>query len=141
MDDVWFDELVSDRRIVRNPQKIQTVQRNAVLVAEQSSLAGSFGKFIADWPVSDYIGLVQFLKTEGARLGGTTGQYFLRSMGKESFILSRDVIARLVAEGIIDKAPTSKRALADVQAAFNELREQSGQSLNVISRVLAQTIG
>lgn len=141
MDDAWFDELVSDTRIVRNPQKIQTIQRNAVFVAERSSQIGSFGKFVADWPVSNYIDLVQLLKSDGDRLGGTTGQYFLRNMAKESFIMTRDVVARLVAEGIIDKAPTSKQALADVQKAFNIWRDQSGQPFNVISRVLAQTVG
>ena len=62
-------------------------------------------------------------------------------MGKENFILTRDVTSRLIAEGVVDKAPTSKRALAAVQNAFNIWREVSGQSFNVISRVLAQTIG
>ncbi len=141
MDDEWFDQLVSNKRIVRNAGKIRTVQENAVFVSDHSSQAGNFGKFISDWPVTDYVGLVQLLKSEGSRLGGVTGQYFLRSMGKESFILSRDVVGRLIAEGIIDKPPTSKRAMADVQSAFNTWREQSGETLNVISRVLAQTIG
>ena len=141
MNDAWFDELVSDQRIIRNAQKIESVQRNAVFVSERSSKAGGFGVFVAQWPASDYIGLLNVLKAEGHRLGGTTGQYFLRVMGKESFILSRDVVARLVAEGVIDKPPTSKRALESVQAAFNTWREQSGKSLNVISRVLAQSIG
>ena len=141
MDDAWLDELVADTRIVRNGQKIQAVQANAAFVSERSQQTNGFGKFIADWPASDYVGLVQVLKSQGSRLGGTTGQYFLRNMGKESFILTRDVVARLVAEGIVDKAPTSKRAMADVQAAFNTWREQSGESFNVISRVLAQTVG
>lgn len=141
MDDAWFDDLLADARIVRNGQKIQSVQQNAAFVGERSAAAGGFGQFVADWPVEDYVGLMQELKTCGSRLGGTTGQYFLRVMGKESFILTRDVVARLVAEGIVDKAPTSKRALADVQSAFNTWRDQSGESFNVISRVLAQTIG
>ena len=87
------------------------------------------------------MGLLLVLKAEGSRLGGTTGQYFLRAMGKDSFILTRDVVARLVAEGVVDKAPTSKRALNEVQAAFNTWRDQSGRSLKVISRVLAQSAG
>jgi len=141
MNDEWFDALVSDRRIVRNAQKIETVQKNAVFVTDSASTAGGFGAFIADWPNEDYVGLIQLLKSQGARLGGVTGQYFLRTMGKDSFILSRDVVARLIAEDVIDKSPTSKRALANVQSAFNEWREQSGKSFNVISRVLAQSIG
>ncbi len=141
MDDVWFDALVADKTIVRHAAKIRTVQENAVFVGERSVSAGSFGKFIATWPDDDYVGLLMALKLEGSRLGGTTGQYFLRAMGKDSFILSRDVVARLVAEGVIDKTPTSKRALNDVQAAFNAWRDQSGKSLKVISRVLAQSVG
>lgn len=141
MDDEWLDQLLSDKRIVRNGQKIMTVQKNASMIAHYSSQNSGFGKFIADWPVDDYINLITILKKEGGRLGGTTGQYFLRNMGKESFILTRDVTNRLIAEGVIDKPPTSKRAIAEVQKAFNIWREESGQSFNVISRVLAQTIG
>ncbi|MDR5652192.1 hypothetical protein [Ruixingdingia sedimenti] len=65
----------------------------------------------------------------------------LRSMGKESYLLSHDVVARLVAEGVIDGPPNSKRAQAAVQAAFTRRRADSGQSLTTISRVLAQSIG
>ena len=81
------------------------------------------------------------MQKEGARLGGGTGSYLLRSMGKESYILSKDVVARLVAEGVIDKAPTSKKAKAAVQQAFNTWAEESGYNLTEISRVLAQSIG
>ena len=141
MDDEWLDQLVSNKRIVRNGQKIMTVQKNASMIAHYAGQNSGFGQFIADWPADDYIGLIALLKKEGGRLGGTTGQYFLRNMGKESFILTRDVTSRLIAEGVVDKAPTSKRALAEVQNAFNIWREESGQNFNVISRVLAQTIG
>jgi 3-methyladenine DNA glycosylase Tag len=81
------------------------------------------------------------MQKDGSRLGGGTGSYLLRSMGKESYNLSKDVVARLVAEGVIDKAPTSKKAKQAVQAAFCTWKEQSGLSLTEISRVLAQSIG
>mgnify|MGYP007089314783 CR=1 FL=1 len=64
----------------------------------------------------------------------------LRIMGCDSFILSPDVIARLVAEGIVDTAPTSKRDLAIVQDAFNAWSAQSGRSLTEISQVLAFSV-
>ncbi len=47
---------------------------------------------------------------------------------------------RLVAEGIIAKAPTSARDKAAVQSAFNTWKAQSGRSLTEISRVLALSI-
>lgn len=65
----------------------------------------------------------------------------LRQMGKEGYLLSKDVVARLVAEGVIGGPPTSRKAMAAVQAAFDRWRTESGQSLNTISRVLAQSIG
>lgn len=141
MDDAWFDRLLTDTRIIRYGAKIRSVQSNAVFIQEHAALNGGFGKLIANWPSDDFYGLLTLLKTQGTRLGGTTGQYFLRMMGKDSYILSRDVIGRLIAEGVIDKAPTSKSAMAQVQQAFNTWAEDSGRPLKDISRVLAQSIG
>lgn len=141
MDDEWFDRLVQDKAIIRFPAKIRSVQQNAVFVSDQSAAAGGFGRLIADWPDEDFVGLLAHLKKHGSRLGGTTGQYFLRSMGKDSFVLTRDVIGRLVAEGVVDKAPSSAKSMKAVQEAFNTWRAQSGRSLKEISRVLAQSIG
>ncbi|CAN0123282.1 unnamed protein product, partial [Chrysoparadoxa australica] len=93
-----------------------------------------------DWPAEDFAGLLEWLKKNGSRLGGATGAYALRYLGKESYVLSPSVVARLEAEGVIDKEPTSKKAMAAVQAAFNAWKAESGESLTVISRVLAQSI-
>lgn len=101
---------------------------------------GDFGAFIADWPTSDFAGLMLWMKKNGSRLGGSVGAYALRRLGVDSFILSRDVTARLVAEGVVDKAPTSQKAMSQVQAAFNTWTEQSGRSLTEVSRVLAYSI-
>lgn len=141
MDDDWLDELLRDTRIVRNGIKIQTVRDNAIFLQELAQEHGSAAKAIANWPSDDYIGLLELLKTRGSRLGGTTGQYALRFAGVDGFILSRDVVARLIAEGVIDKQPTSKRAQAQVQQAFTDWQAQSGRSLKEISRVLAMSIG
>ncbi|MEM9550664.1 MAG: DNA-3-methyladenine glycosylase I [Pseudomonadota bacterium] len=139
MDDEQFDALLTNTNIVRNGAKIATVRENASFLLELEKDGGA-GKVIGAWPSTDYIGLLDLLKTRGARLGGTTGQYALRFSGRDSFILSQDVTARLVAEGVIDKAATSKTALRKVQAAFNAWMEQSGRSLTEISRVLAMSI-
>jgi 3-methyladenine DNA glycosylase Tag len=139
--DDWFYDLCEDTRVIRSPPKLRAILDNAAFIRRVSAEAGSFGRKIGDWPVEDFAGLVQWLQKEGARLGGNTGPYTLRMMGKESFVLSQDVVARLVAEGVVDKAPSSKKAWAAVQDAFNTWRAQSGQSLTTISRVLAQSIG
>ncbi|MFC6686401.1 DNA-3-methyladenine glycosylase I [Jhaorihella thermophila] len=139
MDDEKFDSLLRDTRIVRNAPKIATVRENAAFLLELREEGGA-GRVLGGWPSTDYIGLLDMLKSRGARLGGMTGQYAMRFAGRDSFILSRDVTARLVAEGVIDKPATSKSALRAVQAAFNTWMDQSGRSLTEISRVLAMSL-
>lgn len=135
-----FERLVSDSRIVRHGAKIKSVQENARFIADLAAEHGSAGAFFANWPAQDYVGLLDVLKKRGSRLGGNTGQYFLRFSGIESFILSRSVANRLIAEGVVDKVPSSARDMAAVQKAFNTWREKSGRSLTEISRVVALTI-
>ena len=129
----WFDELVTDTRVIRSGAKIRAIQDNAVMIQE----TGDFGTFIANWPNDDFAGLMVWMKKNGSRLGGSVGAYALRRLGVDSFILSRDVTARLIAEGVIDKPATSQKAMGQVQAAFNTWCEQSGRSLTEVSRVLA----
>lgn len=135
-----FERLVADTRIIRNGAKIRSVQQNAVFLRSLAAEYGSASKAIADWPSTDFIGLLELFKTRGSRLGGTSGQYCLRFQGKDSFILSQSVVDRLIAEGVVDKPPTSKKAMADVQAAFNVWMAQSGRSLTEISRTLAMSL-
>lgn len=132
--------LISDKGIVRNGPKITAVIENAIFLTDLARENGSAAKALADWPDEDYIGLLEFLKKRGSRLGGNTGQRVCRAVGKPSFIFSTDVVARLIAEGIVDKEPSSKREMAAVQAAFNEWSDQSGRSLSAISRLLAMTV-
>jgi len=140
LNDDDFARLVSDRRIVRHGTKIRSVQENAVFLSGLAREHGSAAEAFANWPATDYIGLLDLMKKRGSRLGGNSGQYFLRAMGVDSFVLSRDVVARLIAEGVVDKNPTSKKALADVQSAFITWMEQSGRSLTEISRMLAMSV-
>ncbi len=139
MDDEKFDALLQDTRIVRNGTKIATVRDNAAFLLELRDEGGA-GQVLGGWPSTDYIGLLAMLAKRGSRLGGASAQYAMRFAGRDSFILSQDVTARLIAEGVIDKAPTSKKALAAVQEAFNAWMDQSGRSLTEISRVLAMSI-
>lgn len=135
-----FGRLVSDTRIVRHGPKIRAVQENARFFADLADEHGSVGAFLAGWPSADYMGLLDVLKKRGTRLGGNTGQYFLRFAGVDSFILSQSVTNRLIAEGIVDKVPGSKKEKEAVQAAFNQWKAESGRSFNEISRVLGMSI-
>jgi 3-methyladenine DNA glycosylase Tag len=139
LSDDGIDALLKDTRIVRNGQKIIAVRNNAIFLSDLQKEYGSAGKFFADWPAEDLVGLLELMKKRGSRLGGMTGCYFLRFMGKETFILSRDVTAALIGMGVVDKAPTSKVALQKVQAAFNAWKEESGRNMTHISQILAMS--
>ncbi len=141
MDEDAFDDLLSDTRIIRSGPKVAAIRDNAAFVRRVSAESGSFGRRIGDWPVEDFGGVIDWLAREGSRLGGSTGPYMLRQMGKEGYILSRDVVARLEEEGVIDAPPSSRKAMLAVQEAFEHWRQESGLSLTAISRVLAQSIG
>jgi 3-methyladenine DNA glycosylase Tag len=135
-----FAAFKEDKRIVRNWQKIQTVQHNARFVEEISNEYGSFGAMLAQWPEDDTVGLWQLLKKRGKRLGGNSGPYCLRMLGKDTFLLSRDVVTVLEQQHIVSGVPTSQRDLKKVQEFFNSLREESGRPLSQISRIISCTV-
>lgn len=140
-DDYWHD-LAADKRIVRNPQKIRAVRENAAFVTRVSAGHGSFGKFLADWPKDDQIGLMGFLGKNGTRLGGNTGQYFLRWAGWDAFILSPDMVLALRDAGLdIADAPTSRKDLGTIQEQMNSWAGETGLPYAHLSRILAMSIG
>lgn len=134
------DTLCCDTRIVRHRQKILTVPHNAVMITELAKEHGSFSRFIAYWPGDDFIGLLDTLAKQGSRLGGMTTQYFLRFIGKDSFVLSRDGVYALIEAGIIDKPSVGKAARRKIQHAYNDWQQESGLGLAEISGVLALSI-
>jgi 3-methyladenine DNA glycosylase Tag len=140
-DDYW-DGLLSDTRIVRNGAKIQSVRENAAFVQAIAREHGSFGKFLAAWPSSDEIGLLDLLAKPGNRLGGNTGQMFLRFVGYDGFVTSLDVVACLRDAGLdIGAEAKSKSDLAKVQAQFNAWAEETGLPYVQLSRICALSIG
>lgn len=141
MGDEDFDALLKDKRIVRNGAKIKATIENARFVVEIAKEHGSFGKFLKAWPVTDQVGLMEVFKKRASWLGGNSAQYFLRFNGWDAFILSGDVIAALMREGVIDKPPSSKKDMKAVQDAFNVWTKQSGRPQREVSRILALSVG
>ncbi|MFT4928741.1 MAG: 3-methyladenine DNA glycosylase Tag [Phenylobacterium sp.] len=136
-----LEKKASDPRIVRNYTKVKTIPANAQMIHTVSTEQGSFGQFIADWPSDNIIGLWGWLKQNGSRLGGNTGPYALRALGKDTFILSRDVESYLRANNIIDGGLQSKKSLNAIQSFFNDMQQQSGLSLQHISQTISYSTG
>jgi 3-methyladenine DNA glycosylase Tag len=139
--DEMLEQKATDPSIIRNYTKVRTIRDNAIMIDSVAREYGSFAKFVADWPNEDIIGLWAYLKKHGARLGGNTGPYGLRTMGKDTFLLSNDVVGYFTKRDIISGSAQSKRSLAAIQASFNELQQQSGRSLQELSMIISKSVG
>lgn len=141
MSDEMLAAKAQDPRIIRNGSKVLTIRHNALMIEDLAREHGSFAALVAQWPTDNIIGLWQLLKQRGARLGGNTGPYALRAMGKDTFLLSHDVEAYLRAYQVIDGGLTSKSNLQKIQAQFNQWQQESGLSLTTLSRLVALSSG
>jgi len=136
-----IDGYMKDDRIIRHRAKLQTIPRNARFILDTcQEQGGGFGEFVAGWPSADIIGLWRLLAKRGARLGGRSATGFLRLAGKDTFLLTSDVVARLMAAGVIDHEPATQRDMQVVQDAFNELQQESGRPLCQLSAMLSLSI-
>jgi DNA-3-methyladenine glycosylase I len=135
-----IEKFASDKRLIRHMTKMRTIPLNAQFLLDIRREHGSFGQFLAAWPGADIIGLWRLLARRGARLGGNSAPGFLRMAGKDTFLLTSDVVARLVASGVVTGTPTARADLARVQDEFNRLQQLSGRPLCQLSALLALTI-
>jgi 3-methyladenine DNA glycosylase Tag len=125
-------------RIVRNAKKIASVRANAAIIRLKVSHGGCRA-FLAGFGGRHRRAVG---RTEAARRPTRQQHrpFFLRFVGKDTFMLSGDVVTALVRQKIVDKAPSGRKALAAVQTAFNIWRDESGRSLAEISRTLACSV-
>jgi 3-methyladenine DNA glycosylase Tag len=141
MSEEEFDAHLKDTGIIRNAQKVASVRANGQFMVDLAREHGSAARFFADWPDSDFIGLLDVMKKRAARCAGETAMRFFRTMGKPSFITTRDVAAALIEARAIDKPPSGRKDFQAVQAAFNAWSEATGRNLTALSRVLAMSTG
>jgi 3-methyladenine DNA glycosylase Tag len=141
MPDEEIEKLMADRRLIRHWGKLKATHHNAAAFVTVSDESGGFGAYLADWPAEDVVGLWRDLSKRFKQLGGNSGPYFLRMAGKDTFLLTGDVVRALEKAGVCEGKPTSQSALNQVQAAFNEWAAESGRPLCQLSRILALSIG
>ena len=138
--EMW-ERKATDPAIIRHLGKVMTIPQNAQMIHEAALEHGSFAAMVADWPVGDITGLWRYLKKHGKRLGGNTGPYTLRVMGKDTFILSQDVEAYLRNTGVIDGGRDTLKSLQAAQKAFSDWQQESGRPLCQISQIIAFSHG
>jgi hypothetical protein len=70
-----------------------------------------------------------------------TGQRVLRNMGKDTFVITGDVVRCLQRSGLeIGNTPGSKRELQLIQDAFNHWHDESKLPYSHISRICALSL-
>ncbi|WLQ15338.1 DNA-3-methyladenine glycosylase I [Hahella aquimaris] len=136
-----LDERMKDTRLIRHWGKMCSIPYNAAMVREVSRAHGGFGRFLAQWPETDIVGLWRYLAKQGKQMGGQSGARFLRMVGKDTFLLTDDVVAALKAMGVVEKIPTSQKQLQHTQAFFNELAHTYSLQLCQLSQILAYSVG
>lgn len=142
MPDDMLERKAQNPLIIRNYSKVKTVRENAAMIADtERREKQSFGQFVANWPVDDIVGLWQYLKKHGSRLGGNTGPYALRALGVDTFLLTQDVEGFLRNHGVIEGGVNTQKSLRATQDYFNTLREQSGRPHSVLSRIVSYGFG
>jgi len=141
MPDEMLESKATDPAIIRNYKKVKTIRENAMMFKDISNEYGSISKWLAEWPNEDIIGLWAYLKKHGSRLGGNTGPYALRKLGKDTFILSKDVEAYFRAHKLIDGGLSSKRSLNTIQETFSQWQSESNLSLQELSQLVAYSTG
>ena len=140
MSDDDLDVLMTNKTIIRHWRKINAVRDNAGMMYELLRDYSGFGDYLATWDESKIIELWDELKRCFTQLGGNSGPYFLRMAGKDTFLLSYDVIRALNQWGAYQGTPKGKKAFIKVQDAFNYWKEESHKPLCHISRILAMSV-
>ncbi len=137
MNDEELEGLMGDERIIRHGGKIRATHHNAAATCALAAEAGGMGAYLADWPAGDVVGLWADIAKRFKQMGGRSAPTFLRMAGKDTFILSDDVVRALRDRGVVDGEPKSKRDRALVQDAFNAWADESSRPLCQISMILA----
>ncbi len=137
MPDEAVEALLGDARLIRHFAKLKAVQANAAAMVELAGQQGGMGAYLAAWPADDSLGLWADLGRRFRQLGGNSAPYFLRMVGKDTFLLTDWVMRGLVHWQICAAPPTSKADRAAVQRQFGAWAAATGRPYCQLSQILA----
>ncbi len=135
-----LDRLMSNKALIRHGGKMRATLHNAAALCDVIDEFGGMGDYLAGWPKDDVVGLWFDLGKRFKQLGGNSGPYFLRMVGKDTFVLTGFVVKALNHWGAFDGEPKGKGDRKAVQEAYNAWAEESGLPLCQISMTLAASV-
>jgi 3-methyladenine DNA glycosylase Tag len=139
MRDEELEALLQDQRLIRHWGKLKSVRANAAAIGQLAE-RGGMGAWLADWPRDDVVGLWDELAKRFSQLGGNSGPYLLRMVGKDTFILTPSVVSALNHWDAFEGTPKSKADRARVQQVFNAWVRASSRPLCQVSMILALSV-
>ncbi|MFD2230481.1 DNA-3-methyladenine glycosylase I [Alkalimarinus sediminis] len=139
IDDAFMERAMQDKGLIRHWGKLQTIPVNALEMNDLTSDGTRFGEIIAEWD-QDITQLWRFISKRFKRMGGQSTPYFLRMVGKDTFVLTNDVVQKLLVMNVIDSNPTSKADIQTVSDFFSGLKADSGRPLAHISKLMALSL-
>ncbi|MCX8102667.1 MAG: DNA-3-methyladenine glycosylase I [Geminicoccaceae bacterium] len=140
LSDERIEELLADRRLVRNLPKLRAVRANARAILDLRAQVGGIGAWIADWPSGEIVALWDELARRFEQLGGNSAPQFLRMVGKDTFLPTDAVVRALLHWGVLDRPPTTGALRAAMQAAFAGWQRETGRPLCQLSQILAMSV-
>ena len=132
---------MGDARLIRHWAKIKATRDNAAAMSLLSEETDGFGRYLADWPGENIVGLWDDIAKRFKQMGGSSAPVFLRMAGKDTFILTPDVMLTLNRFCGIEGSPKGKRDRARVQDVFNAWVQETGRPLSALSLILAAAVG
>jgi 3-methyladenine DNA glycosylase Tag len=139
MSDEALEKLLGDARLIRHWGKLKSVRDNAASVLATAEEFGSLGTWLGTWPGNNIVGLWEALADRFSQMGGASGPMFLRMVGKDTFVLSKSVIAALKHWADLPP-PKNRKDRAAAQACFNAWAAETGRPLSQLSLVLAMSV-
>lgn len=141
MSDEELEGLMGDARVIRHWGKIKATRENAAAMCALAADKGGFGAYLADWPATDTVDLWSDIAKRFTQMGGNSAPRFLRMAGKDTFVLTGDVVGALAHWGAYDGKAKGKAELRKIQDVFNAWHEATGKPLGHISMILARSVG
>ena len=140
MSDEDIDRLLKDTRLIRHFGKLRAVRDNAAQMILLREERGGVGRHLGTWPEDDLVGLWVDLGRRFSQMGGNSAPYFLRMVGRDTFVFTDSVVRALVEAGILEGPPKTLKDRRRAQAAFNAWAEKTGRPLAHLSMILAQSV-
>ena len=140
IDDEQLEALMNETRIIRHWGKIKATRANGAVICDIAEEFGGVGAYLAAWPADDIAGLWSDLQKRFSQLGGMSGPYFLRWVGKDTHTMSPWVIKALAHWKLYDGTGKGKKETRRVADIVYALSQEASRPMAEVSMTLAASV-